>query len=64
MKRKTFALVAILLTTLFASEAKAVSRAVYCQTLMMIYDAWNDEQIQEDGRSSYGFTEAYRDHCM
>ena len=64
MKKKALALLAILLTSFALSEAKAVSRAEYCATLLMIYSEWDDEKIEEDMNSSYGWTDAMKDHCL
>lgn len=63
MKRKTFALVAILLTTLFASEAKAVSRAVYCDTLVRIIISLDEEQDAYEMSRDYGVYDAWHEHC-
>lgn len=64
MKKKALALLAILLTSFAMSEAKVVTRAEYCHTLMMIYDAWDEDEEERHFNQSYGFIEAYRDHCM
>lgn len=43
---------------------KVVTRKEYCATLVMIWSNYDEEQLEKDFNSSYGFAEAYRDHCM
>ena len=41
-----------------------ISKKEYCKLLVQIYSNWSDEKVAADSVSSYGFIEAYRDHCM
>lgn len=63
MKKKALALLAILLTSFALSEAKAVSRADYCDTLWMIIDNMSISDMEYESSRSYGVFDAYIDHC-
>lgn len=66
MKKKIFMLATILLATFAASEAKAVSRQEYCDTLRGIIACYvlQDEELEAYEMSrSYGVFDAWHEHC-